>query len=167
MIGPENRLDIAAEPFHDLQHSQKTAPVLEKDGSIILLIGCHAEFLQGGSFIPLPEILHQQSVDLRLPVKLRIRQKIFSADRAYNADIKVFVTDREYKADLVVYRTDRRYRADAAENKGIWFFTDRRYDADKSIFFTDREYDADLIVYFTDREYRAGWKNAAKKYLLY
>ena len=90
-------------------------------------------------------------------------QKIFS----YNADIKVFVTDREYKADLVVYRTDRRYRADAAENKGIWFFTDRRYDADKSIFFTDREYDADLIVYFTDREYRAGWKNAAKKYLLY
>ena len=94
-------------------------------------------------------------------------QKIFSADRAYNADIKVFVTDREYKADLVVYRTDRRYRADAAENKGIWFFTDRRYDADKSIFFTDREYDADLIVYFTDREYRAGWKNAAKKYLLY
>ena len=29
-------------------------------------------------------------------------QKIYSVDRAYQADVKVYVVDKEYKADLVV-----------------------------------------------------------------
>lgn len=47
------------------------------------------------------------------------------------------------------------------------FCTDRRSRADVLVFVVDREYKADLIVYRTDREYRAGWKNEAKRYLLY
>ncbi|MGM9872225.1 MAG: hypothetical protein ACI30X_02055 [Muribaculaceae bacterium] len=31
----------------------------------------------------------------------------------------------------------------------------------------DALFRSDLIVYRTDREYRAGWKNEAKRYLLY
>lgn len=94
-------------------------------------------------------------------------QKIYSVSAEYQADVKVFVVDQEYRADLIVYRTDKEYRAKASENKGIWFICDQPYRADKKVFFTDREYRADLKVFFTDREYRAGWRNAAKKPLLY
>lgn len=41
------------------------------------------------------------------------------------------------------------------------------YRADKKVFFTEYPYQADIKVYFTDKEYRAGWKNQAKKPLLY
>ncbi len=93
-------------------------------------------------------------------------QKIYSTDRAYEADVKVFVTDKEYKADLIVFETDKDYRAKASENKGIWFFTDRPFQADKKVYFVDKEYQADLIILYTDKEYRAGWKKNSKKYLL-
>lgn len=43
-------------------------------------------------------------------------QKIFSADREYQADIKVFVIDSEYNADLKVFFTDKEYHAGLKKN---------------------------------------------------
>ena len=67
----------------------------------------------------------------------------------------------------MVYRAPREYTSGVKDNRGIWYFVNREYQADKKIKFVDERYQADLVVMFTDKEYRAGWKKAAKKYLLY
>jgi hypothetical protein len=37
----------------------------------------------------------------------------------------------------------------------------------EKVYFVNYEYQADLKVYFVDYEYNDGWKNSAKKHLLY
>jgi hypothetical protein len=92
-------------------------------------------------------------------------QKIYVTDTESWADIKVYVTDTESWADLVVYVEDT--ESWATGNKGIWYFTDTESWADKKIYYTDTQSWADLVIYFTDTQSWAGWKNTAKKYLLY
>lgn len=92
-------------------------------------------------------------------------QKVFSAQNKYDAHVKVYVVQNCYNADLLVYRVENRYEAQG--NKGLWFFTQNRYDADKIIFFTENRYEADLLIFFVNNRYDAGWRNNAKKYLMY
>jgi hypothetical protein len=59
------------------------------------------------------------------------------------------------------------YESRAGNNAGKWFFVDYESRADKKIFFVDYESRADLKIYFVEYESRAGWKNNAKKHLMY
>ena len=79
-------------------------------------------------------------------------QKIYSVNHEYQADVRVYVVDHEYQADLLVYRVDHEYQAKG--NEGKWFFV-------------DHEYQSDVRIYFVDHEYQAGWRENAKKHLLY
>ena len=92
-------------------------------------------------------------------------QKIYSTSQSYKADFNVFVVENEYQADLKVYKVSRAY--EARKNTGLWFFSTTPYNSDKKIYFCENEYEADLKVFFVDYKYQAGWKNSAKKYLLY
>jgi hypothetical protein len=60
-----------------------------------------------------------------------------------------------------------KYENQAGENNGKWFFTQYENQAKKSIFFVPYENQADLKIFFVDYENQAGWRNAAKKQLLY
>ena len=82
---------------------------------------------------------------------------------SYN--VKVYVVDAAYQADLLVYKEGSSYQA--VKNEGHWFFTSAAYQADKKIYFVDAAYQADLKIYFVDASYQAGWKNNAKKSLMY
>lgn len=92
-------------------------------------------------------------------------QKVFSVKYASQADVKVFVVKYESQADLKVYKV--KYESQAGNNDGKWFFTDYESQAKKKIFFVDYESQADIKVFFVDYESQAGWKNSAKKQLLY
>ena len=72
---------------------------------------------------------------------------------------------QEYQADLKVYKVRNEYQA--IGQNGKWFFTKYDYQAKKKIFFVEHEYQAELKIFFVDQEYQAGWRNAAKKHLLY
>jgi len=92
-------------------------------------------------------------------------QKVFSTSKSYQADIKVFIVNKDYQADLKVFKVSREYEIKG--NEGFWFFVNQEYKSEKKILFVDYQYQADLKVYFVDYKYQAGWKNSAKKYLLY
>ena len=92
-------------------------------------------------------------------------QKVFSTSKSYQADIKVFIVNQDYQADLKVFKVSQEYEIKG--NQGLWFFVDQEYKSEKKIFFVDYQYQADLKVYFVDYKYQAGWKNSAKKHLLY
>ena len=92
-------------------------------------------------------------------------QKVFSTCKSHLADIKVFIVNQGYQADLKVFKVNQEYEIKG--NQGLWFFVDQKYMSEKKILFVDYQYQADLMVYFVDYKYQAGWKNSAKKYLLY
>ena len=92
-------------------------------------------------------------------------QKIYSVKYESQAQVKVFVVKYESQADLLVYKVA--YESQAGQNDGKWFFVDYESRADKKIFFVDYESRADLKIFFVDYESRAGWKNNAKKHLMY
>lgn len=92
-------------------------------------------------------------------------QKVFSVKYASQADVKVFVVKYESQADLKVYKV--KYESQAGNNDGKWFFTDYESQAKKKIFFVDYESQADIKVFFVDYESQVGWRNSAKKQLLY
>ena len=92
-------------------------------------------------------------------------QKVFSTDKSYRADIKIFIVNQDYQADLNVFKVSRKYEIKG--NQGLWLFVDQDYKSEKKILFVDYQYQADLKVYFVDYKYQAGWKNSAKKHLLY
>jgi hypothetical protein len=92
-------------------------------------------------------------------------QKVFSVKYESQADVKVFVVKYESQADLKVYKV--KYESQAGNNDGKWFFTDYESQAKKKIFFVDYESQADIKIFFVDYESQVGWKNSAKKQLLY
>ena len=92
-------------------------------------------------------------------------QKVFSVKYSSQADLKVFVVNYESQADLLIYKV--KYESQAGDNNGKWFFTQYESQAKKKIFFVDYESQADLKIFFVDYESRAGWKNSAKKQLMY
>lgn len=92
-------------------------------------------------------------------------QKVYKVGHSYEADVKVYVVKNAYDADLVVYEVDKEYKAKG--NTGLWWFAPKSYKADKKIYFTPTRSQADLKIYFTNHAYKAGWKNYAKKHLLY
>ena len=69
------------------------------------------------------------------------------------------------RRNLKVFKVSREYEIKG--NEGLWFFVNQEYKSEKKILFVDYQYQADLKVYFVDYKYQAGWKNSAKKYLLY
>ena len=97
--------------------------------------------------------------------KFAFAQKIFSVDYASQADIKVFVVDYQSQADLNVYKVD--YESQTKGNQGLWYFVDYKSQSDKTIFFVDYKSQADLLIYFVEYQSQAGWRNKAKKYILY
>ncbi len=92
-------------------------------------------------------------------------QKVYSEDVASRADIKVYVETVESRADLIVYKESVASRATG--NEGVWYFESVKSRADKSIYFESVASRADLKICFTDVKSRAGWKNSAKKSLMY
>jgi hypothetical protein len=92
-------------------------------------------------------------------------QKIYSESVASRADVKVYVETVESRADLLVYKEDVSSRATG--NDGVWYFESVKSRADKSIYFEEVASRADLIICFTNVKSRAGWKNSAKKSLMY
>ena len=97
--------------------------------------------------------------------KLEQRGDYLADNQLTVADIKVFVVDYESQADLKVYK--QKYESNADGNEGEWYFCDYESQADKTIYFVDYESQADLKIYFVDYESQAGWRNSAKKHLLY
>lgn len=92
-------------------------------------------------------------------------QKVYVTDYESHAELKVFVSKTSDKADLLVYKVDR---ADATgENIGLWFFSEKKNEAGKKIYFVNYPSRADLVIFFVDEKSQAGWKNEAKKYLLF
>ena len=69
------------------------------------------------------------------------------------------------EADLLVYKESVASRATG--NEGVWYFESVKSRADKSIYFESVASRADLKICFTDVKSRAGWKNSAKKSLMY
>ena len=102
---------------------------------------------------------------LIMPLKETIAQKVFATNYSYQSEIKVFVVNQEYQADLKVFKVRNDY--EATGQNGKWFFTKYDYQAKKKIYFVDHEYQSDLKIFFVAQAYQAGWKNAAKKHLLY
>lgn len=49
----------------------------------------------------------------------------------------------------------------------VVFSASSKYDADVKVFVCDSKYDADLKIYFSDSKYDAGWRDSAKKQLMY
>lgn len=66
---------------------------------------------------------------------------------------------------LLAMSVDHEYQAKG--NEGKWFFVDHEYQSDVRIYFVDHEYQADLNICFVSHEYQAGWRENAKKHLLY
>jgi hypothetical protein len=60
-----------------------------------------------------------------------------------------------------------KYPNQVGQNDGRWFFTDYQNQASKSIFFVDYENQADLKIFFVSYENQAGWRNNAKRHLMY
>lgn len=104
-------------------------------------------------------------VGLTMFANVAMGQKIYSVKYESQAQVKVFVVKYESQADLLVYKVA--YESQAGQNDGKWFFVDYESRADKKIFFVDYESRADLKIFFVDYESRAGWKNNAKKHLMY
>lgn len=92
-------------------------------------------------------------------------QKVFSTQYASQAELKVFVCRYESQADLKVYKVQ--YGSQAEGNEGRWFFTQYGSQAQKKIYFTDTESSADLKIFFVKYSSSAGWRNNAKKHLMY
>jgi hypothetical protein len=105
------------------------------------------------------------SLILFVSVQYISAQKVFSVKYSSQADVKVFVVNYESQADLLIYKV--KYESQAGDNNGKWFFTQYESQAKKKIFFVDYESQADLKIFFVDYESRAGWKNSAKKQLMY
>ncbi len=96
---------------------------------------------------------------------LMTAQQVLSVDYASQADVKVFVVDYESRADLNVFKVE--YSSQAKGNKGLWFFSAYASQAHKRLFFVDYESQADLTIYFVPYQSQAGWRNSAKKSLMY
>ena len=92
-------------------------------------------------------------------------QKIFAVNYASQADLKVWVAPYEHQADLKVFKVP--YQHQANDNEGKWFFTAHAHQAQKKIFYVKYRHQADLIIFFVPYAHRAGWKDNAKKHLLY
>ena len=105
------------------------------------------------------------------PPLLRIRvincfsAKIFAVNYASQAELKVWVAPYEHQADLKVFKVP--YQHQANDNEGKWFFTAHAHQAQKKIFYVKYRHQADLIIFFVPYAHRAGWKDNAKKHLLY
>ena len=60
-----------------------------------------------------------------------------------------------------------KYQNQASGNEGKWFFVDYSTQADKKIYFVKYANQADLKIYFVKYQNQVGWRNNAKKHLLY
>jgi hypothetical protein len=92
-------------------------------------------------------------------------QKVFSTQYSSQAEVKVFVCQYESQADLKVYKVE--YESQASGNEGKWFFTKYGSQAKKKIYFVETESSADLKIFFVKYSSSAGWRNNAKKHLMY
>ena len=52
-------------------------------------------------------------------------------------------------------------------NEGLWHFVKYKSQADKKIFFVDYASQSDLKIFFVKYKSQAGWRNSAKKHLIY
>ncbi len=92
-------------------------------------------------------------------------QTVFTVDYASQADVKVFVVEYESQADLKVFKVP--YASQAKGNEGKWFWVPYASQAHKKVVFVDYASQAELKIFFVKYESHAGWRNSAKKHLVY